>query len=124
MTQDVHQVFDHVWPSGSDERIALLRVPLEHFDAGQGLRLESWVEEGLGPVRGFWCQLPSGRIVMLSEYLATKGSVLHGVHLSVDSGEFRQYQVGQWIAELLAAFDLPPDAVLWATPPESPRQHS
>jgi hypothetical protein len=118
LTEAVHQVFDHHWPSGSGEPIAILGILFEPLGVGRQFALEEWEEDGLGPARGFWCRLPSGRIVLLWELEATRGEYLHGIHVSVDSGELREREPRQWLAELFAALGLPEDVVLWTAAAE------
>jgi hypothetical protein len=60
------QVLDHRW-SAVPWPIARLTVRLEHIATRNGLTLQNWIEDGLGPATGCAGRLPSGVVIELVE---------------------------------------------------------
>ena len=107
------QVRDHRWPSGGEQPIAGLRVPIDGLAAQAGLKLETWEEEGLGFARGAWCRLPSGRVVQLYELEHAPDP---GVRLTVSADLYDIATVGSRtvVDEVLRAFGLGAQVLAWS----------
>lgn len=112
----VAQVWGYRWPSGSDERIAILKPDLAALAASNALVLESWEEEGLGPATGCGCRLPSGRVVALARFEHLAASAFPGPNLSVDSEEHRKLGTDRLLAEVRDAFRLGEGDFAWTEP--------
>ena len=115
MNTTIQQVAGYRWPSGGEQAIAILRVPLERLAEKSGLTLEQWDEEGLGPARGVWCRLPSGRVVQLYELEYTpedRGAV--GPNVSADLGDISRIGPEKLVDEVLQAFALSRADVSWS----------
>ena len=103
------------WPSGADMAIAGLSVRLSRLAEAAKLNLCSWEEDGLGPVHGALCRLPSGRVVLLREvehaveHLGASGPDIHA-----DLQEVATEGIKPILSELLAALKLSTDAVAWS----------
>lgn len=117
-TTSLSQVWNYRWPSGTDEQIAILAVPVDTMERQLGLSAEAWVEDGLGPARGFWGKLPSGRVISLVEFAHRANSAYPGPNLSVDSQMFQQMGGTPLLREALEALGLTEADVAWVRPDE------
>lgn len=116
MTMSIQQVHQHRWPSGRDEPVAILKPSIDGLARQGGFILDEWDEDGLGPARGFNCMLPSGRVVLIFELDHTRGRPVHGINLSADSQDFDVAGTTPILDEVLLAFGLSRDDVLWVAP--------
>ena len=107
------QLTNYRWPSGSDEPIAILAVSLETIERRFGLASEEWVEDGLGPARGVWCRLPSGRVISLVEFEHCANTHYPGPNLSADSHELYEIGGARLLEEALEALGLGEADVAW-----------
>ena len=79
---------DHRFPSGIDEALVMLSLPMKEIASRVGLRVEVWDEDGLGTARGCWVPIRDGMVVLLREldhareHLGATGPVVW-----VDSGD-------------------------------------
>lgn len=112
------QVWDHRWPSGTDEQIAILAVSVDTVARRFGFTAETWDEDGLGPARGFACTLPSGRVISLVEFSHRPGTARRGPNLNVDSLELQQMGGAVLLREALDALGLVEAEVDWVRPGE------
>lgn len=110
------QVWNYRWPSGTDEQIAILSIPVDTLARQFGLSAEEWVEDGLGPARGFWCKLPSGLVISLVEFEHLANSPYSGPDLSVDSYAFQQMGSAPLLYDALKALGLTEADVIWVRP--------
>ncbi len=58
---------DHRFPSGIDEALVMLGLPISEIARRAGLSFETWEEDGLGTARGCWVPIRDGRVVLLRE---------------------------------------------------------
>jgi hypothetical protein len=112
------QLWNYRWPSGTDEQIAILAVPVETIERRFELSAEEWIEDGLGPARGFWCMLPSGRVISLVEFAHRAETAYPGPNLSVDSHEFHRIGGARLLKDALEGLGLTEADVVWARPAE------
>lgn len=114
MKPPIQQVREYRWPSGAEQQIATLAIPLDQLAAQAGLTLDHWEEDGLGPARGAWCRLPSGRVVQLHDlehmrmHRQTDDSTV-----SADLADIATLGSAELIREVLHAFGLDSTAVAW-----------
>ncbi|HEU0127942.1 MAG TPA: hypothetical protein VFQ48_04970, partial [Pseudonocardiaceae bacterium] len=113
MSMRFDQIRDHRWPSGGDQPIAILAVPVEQLAEKCGFVLDEWEEDGLGSARGFAFVLPSGRIVLLYELAHMDGRTGSGANVSVDLGDLAAIGPTEIVAEVLSALQLPQSAIYW-----------
>ena len=87
MTQ-ITRILVHRFPSGLDWDIAGLSVSLDDVAARLGIDLQDWEEDGLGPARGGFIRLPSGRIVLIRALAyAAKHHGWRGTDVIADAGD-------------------------------------
>lgn len=76
------------FPSGIDEALVMLGLPIKEIALRVGLNIEVWEEDGLGTARGCWVPIRDGMFVLLREldhareHLGATGPVVW-----VDSGD-------------------------------------
>ena len=58
---------DHRFPSGIDEELVMLGLPISEIATRVGVNVEVWEEDGLGTARGCWLSVGNGVIVLLRE---------------------------------------------------------
>lgn len=58
---------DHKFPSGIDEALVMLSLPMSEIAPRVGLSVEVWEEDGLGTARGCWVPIRDGMFVLLRE---------------------------------------------------------
>jgi hypothetical protein len=110
---DVTQVFEYRFPA---EGLAIARINIDFDDLIHrlGLTLESWEEPGLGPARGAFIRLSSGRMILIQELEHLRKSMnILGPDIFADAGDVIAWGVGPLVDEVLAAFGLPKSAVAW-----------
>jgi len=107
------QVFDHRFYT-IEWLIARLGLRLETIAARNGLTLESWEEDGLGPAIGCLGRLPSGVVIALVEYAhAIAYYDLHGPGIYVDAVDVERHGIESLIAQALSALHLDASNVEW-----------
>ena len=110
----IAQVFEHKFPSGLDQTIATLSVSLDDIVARLGMEPDSWEEDGLGPSRGVFIRLPSGRIALIRERAkAIKHLGVPGPQLVVDAADLVAFGVSSLLEEAVRALGLSESAVAW-----------
>lgn len=107
-SKKIRQVANYRWPSGGEQPIGQLRIPLSDVAQRIGLKLEQWDEEGVGPARGAWCRLPSGRVVQLYEL-----SQKPGINVSADLSDVSHFGSVNLLLEVMKALKLDVKAVSW-----------
>jgi hypothetical protein len=106
-------VFEHKFPSGLGQTIAVLSVSFDDIAARFGEPL-SWDDDGLGPARGVVVRLPSGRIVLIKELaFAIKYQGAPGPQLVVDGAALVAFGVDGLLQEALRALGISESAVAW-----------
>lgn len=117
----IEQVFVQRFPSGLDQTIATLSVSLDDIVAGCDMEPDGWEEDGLGPSRGVFVRLPSGRIALIME---RAHAIKHfGVlaQVVVDGADLVAFGVSSLLEEAVRALGLSESAVVWKAD-ESTRQ--
>src|SRR5262245_13661908 len=110
----IAQIFDHKFPSGFDLPIAVISTSLDEIASRFELKPESWDEAGLGPARGVFIGLPSGKVVLILELEhAIKRLGACGPQVLADGADVAVIGVGALLDEMVHALDLPDDAVAW-----------
>jgi hypothetical protein len=106
----VQQVFDHRWPSGMDEWLAVPHGDAEELANRLQITAEHWEEDGLGPAVGFFCRLGSGRVVLVY----TLHFQPNTLNVSLDSQDLALANPENVLSEILRAFELALDDVEWS----------
>jgi hypothetical protein len=106
----VQQVFTHHWASGMDEWLAVLHLDAEQLANRLHVTAERWEEEGLGPAIGFSCRLSSGRVVLVYSLHAQPNKL----NVSMDSQDLVQANPENLLSEILRAFELTREDVVWS----------
>ncbi|HLZ64861.1 MAG TPA: hypothetical protein VKQ29_01460 [Aliidongia sp.] len=109
----VTELLEHRWPT-TDWPVARLTVPLEQIAARNGLTVQSWIEDGLGPATGCGGRLTSGVVIQLVElaYLISQGGA-RGPDLYADASDAHNLGIENLIAEALSALSLSWADVEW-----------
>jgi hypothetical protein len=82
--------------------LAQLAIRVDELASKLGLPVHTWVEDGLGPARGFGCRLSSSRIFVLEELaLAVEHQGAPGPTAYVDAAEMALLGVEPLVEELL-----------------------
>ncbi len=113
----IHQLDSHRF-AAFPQWIGSLLVAVDEIAARNGMRLESWEEDGLGPARGFLCQLPSGRVI-LARALTYQAAACPGAELLADLTEIARTGVESVLAEAVASLGVAPQEVDPVGPPLS-----
>lgn len=96
----------YTWPT-TQFPLAGLCVRVDELAARLGVTIHTWVEDGLGPARGFGGRLPSGTVVLLEEL---ETSIEHGYSqgpgVYVDASVMASVGPEALVAELLAELGL------------------
>jgi hypothetical protein len=114
---DLKQLFEHRWPT-VDWPVARLTVRLERIAEAKGLRLQSWIEDGLGESTGCFLELPSGLVVQLIErahavqHLGQRGPDLYAVAKDVHLAGIERL-----LSQAIAALSLNLTDVEWRNQP-------
>jgi hypothetical protein len=116
------QVLEHFFPSGLDWEIADLSTSLDDLAAEFGLELQSRDEDGLGPARGAFVRLPSGRVVLIRVLAHAAKHFGCGIGVVADGGDVVALGVCALIDEVISAFGLSDGVVAWAADEESRRK--
>jgi hypothetical protein len=99
-------ITSYTWPTDAFP-LAALAIRVDALAHRLGVAVQTWVEDGLGPARGFGVRLPSGRVYLFEEL---ETSVLHhgarGPNVYVDAGALAEVGVMVLLAELLEACGL------------------
>lgn len=114
------------------EELEVARFPLDDFTlaivsvraavlAGRlGMTLRAGDEDGLGPVCGFACRLPSGLQVATREMQhAMQHLGVPGPEILVDAGEVERHGFSAVLSQVLDAFGLSPANVAWTPGPDA-----
>ena len=83
--------------------LAVLDPGVDELAGRCGAAVREWIEDGLGPARGFAVRLPSGRVVVLVRYRNLPGS---GTHALVDAAELGTLGAAVLVGELIGALSL------------------
>lgn len=101
------------WPT-TEFALASLNVRVDELAKRVAFRVDAWDEDGLGPARGAALSLSSGRPVLLQELqFPIETGASGGPDVWVDAGDLAALGVEALLAELLAALELPLEAVVW-----------
>lgn len=120
--KQITQIVEHRYPSGGEWAIAGLSVSLDDLAAQLGLDLQSWDDDGLGPARGAFIRLPSGRVVLVQELAhAAKHLGWRGTDVIADAGDVVTLGVRPLIDEVVSACGLSKEAIGWAAGEEARR---
>jgi hypothetical protein len=119
---EVSQVFNHRFPSGLEQWIATWELNLDDVAARFGATPQTWIEDGLGPLRGVLFQLPSGRIILIRELThLTKQWGRSVIDVCADGDDIVALGPDSLVDEIAGALGLPSSARAWKAP-ESVRQ--
>ena len=119
----IRQVSEYRFPN-IDFPVAILRASLDEIAERFGLKIEAWEESGLGPARGMFIGIPSGRIMLLRELEhAIKHLGEAGPTVSIEAGAMAALGVQPLIDEVLDGLGLSADAVAWR-PSDDVRGHA
>jgi hypothetical protein len=103
--------------------IARLSVSLDDLATRLAIDLQSWEEDGLGPARGAFIGLPSGRVVLIRELAhAAKHLGWRGTDVVADAGDFVALGVALLIDEVVSAFGLSDGVIAWTVGKEQRRK--
>ena len=120
--KQITQVLEHRFPSGFDWGIAGLSVSLDDLAARFGVDLQGWDEDGLGPARGAFIRLPSGRVVLIRELAhVAKHYSWCGIDVIADAGDLVASGVCPLIDEVVSAFGISDGMIAWAAGEEARR---
>jgi hypothetical protein len=87
--------------------LAALSVRVDELALRLGYRVQSWVEDGLGPARGFCCRLQSGRVFCLEELeLAIKHQGAKGPVVWVDDTDMVAVGIEHLVEEVSTSLGL------------------
>lgn len=96
----------YTWPN-DPINILGLTISLEDLAARIQVPIASWNEDGLGPVRGFGCRLPSGRVILVEEFeIAVRHGYVPGPSVLIDVGEVAHHGVDILVGGILTALSL------------------
>lgn len=116
------QLFEHRWLT-IDWAIARLTVPLQDIAARNGLVVENWDEDGLGPTAGCGGRLHSGLVIQLVERTHVVAHFkARGPDLYADATDVGRVGIEVLLAEALAALGLNPSDVDWKNVPPTAEQ--
>jgi uncharacterized protein YjaG (DUF416 family) len=116
----IAQVWNHWFPSGMDEPIAVLKTRLAVLATSHGFQVEEFEEVGLGIMRGLSCRIHSGRVYGLVEAVALQNSEYTGPEVVADHCEYIALGPDLLVRELLDALGLSADDVVWMQSPYTP----
>ena len=98
----------------ADCGLATLSIRVDELANRLGFPVLEWLEDGLGPTRGFAVRLSSGRVYVLKEHLLSiKYSYTKGPNIVVDAAGLARLGVVTLLAEFLVAMDLARTDVSW-----------
>lgn len=97
----VELVMSYTWPTDAFP-LAALAVRVDALAGRLGMTVLTWVEDGLGPARGFGVRMPSGRVYLFEELeLSVRHDGARGPNVYVDAAELARDGVTVLVAELL-----------------------
>ena len=118
----ITQAHEHRFPSGLDQAIIELTVPLNEIASRHNMKPEKWNEQAFGPANGMFVRLPSRQVVLLRElehaieHLGARGSTV-----LADVGDVVEVGVGRLIADVLMGLNITQDKVRWSAGRETER---
>lgn len=119
----VTQIFNYMFPSGFDQQIAILAIPLDVLTTRLGIKLEKWDEDGLGVARGAFIRLPSGKVILLREFkYIVEHRGFRETEIIADGQDVATFSVSPLVDEVCVAFDLPPSMIEWTAGDEVRRR--
>jgi hypothetical protein len=108
------QILEHRFPSGLGHPVCGLSIALDEIANAWGLQLQSWDEDGLGPARGAFICLPSGRIVLLRELAhAVRRLGSAGPDIEADGDDIASHGIAAIVDDVVQALGLSAEVTAW-----------
>lgn len=110
----VQSISSHEWPSGSGVWLVYcIDLRVDALAAALSFGLQDWEEDGLGPARGAWLKLSTGRIILVYELAhAIEALGAKGPTVEVDALEGATLGLERLVSEIRSEVRLTADQIM------------